>query len=191
MSLRFFLSIFIFVFLFASCGESGKTENNPKNDSDSIAEENDDNSVKQDNEVNPDNDSVTTDENTNDADISESCGNSTVEWPEVCDGGLIDCVNIDSSKYSSGKATCYDNCSGWDVETCEIIEPDGCVDGTRQCYGAYQYQICKGNQWETPVDCSKSGTCYGEGLCSNDCYPHDSYYCYDGDVYWYDTCGER
>ena len=190
MKLRIFLSIFVFVFLFASCGESTNTENDSESDRDSIAEENDDETVN-DNSVKPDNDSVATDENTSDADISESCGNSSIEWPEVCDGGVIDCINIDSEKYSSGKAKCYDNCSGWNVETCEIIETEGCVNGTRQCYGAYQYQICNGNQWDTPVDCSKNGTCYGEGRCSNDCYSHDSYQCYDGNVYWYDTCGER
>ncbi len=47
------------------------------------------------------------------------CGDKVVEGAEKCDGTLDLCVEIDPAKYSGGKAYCLDDCSGWDIETCE------------------------------------------------------------------------
>jgi hypothetical protein len=47
------------------------------------------------------------------------CGDNVVEGAEKCDGTLDLCVDIDSSKYSGGKAYCLEDCTGWDIETCE------------------------------------------------------------------------
>ncbi len=60
-----------------------------------------------------------------DADLSDTCGNGTVESGESCDGpGLTSCTEIDPEKYASGKASCKDDCSGWDTATCVEIEED-------------------------------------------------------------------
>lgn len=195
---NFIISVMLAVFAF-SCGDSVATKSKPKNDDDSSVSENDsdqtasdDENVNDDNQTTKDDEVVKDDISVPDEDsvISDTCGNTSIEWPEVCDGGTMDCVDIDDTKYSSGKAKCKDNCSGWDTATCVEIEPENCMNGDRRCYGAYQYQICAGGVWGEAETCSKSGTCYGEGLCSNDCYPHGSYSCYNGHVYWYDTCGE-
>lgn len=47
------------------------------------------------------------------------CGNGIVEGPEACDGGLINCVDIDPQLYSGGKAYCEADCTAWDIETCD------------------------------------------------------------------------
>ncbi len=47
------------------------------------------------------------------------CGNGIVEGPEACDGGLINCVDIDDQLYSGGKAYCEADCTAWDTETCD------------------------------------------------------------------------
>ncbi|HOW51174.1 MAG TPA: hypothetical protein PLV42_03900 [bacterium] len=44
------------------------------------------------------------------------CGNDTVEAGELCDGGQIDCVDIDN--YAEGVALCNDDCDGWVTATC-------------------------------------------------------------------------
>ena len=197
---NFIISVMLAVFAF-SCGDSVATKSKPKNDNDASVSDNDsDQTVSDDENVADDNQTVKDDEAVKDdisvpdedSVISDTCGNTSIEWPEVCDGGTMDCVDIDDTKYSSGKAKCKDNCSGWDTATCVEIEPENCMNGDRRCYGAYQYQICAGGVWGEPATCSKSGTCYGEGLCSNDCYPssHYSYSCESGHVYWYDSCGD-
>jgi len=181
--------IMLLLFVTVSCGGNVTTKDSQKNDG------TDNNSETKDDEVKNDSDNVVVPDNDNniqnDDDISDTCGNLTIEPPEVCDGGAKDCVEIDSSKYSSGKAGCRKDCSGWDTATCTHINPDSCKEGERRCYGAYQYQICSGGNWQTAVDCGGGATCYGEGRCTNECYPHDDYYCHDGHVYWYDTCGQR
>jgi len=190
----------LFVFMLVSCEEAINTKSKPKSDSDavSIVDEdsaNDDStqndgSTQNDSEVTTDDDSILSDE-----DIPEGCGNGTIDGFEVCDGGTIDCVDINSSIYSGGKAKCENNCGGWDTATCETIGQDECTAGTKQCYGAYQYQVCDDfdddgfTEWGEPATCSNSGTCSGNGICSNDCYSHNYYQCYNGNVYWYDSCG--
>jgi hypothetical protein len=184
--------ITLFLFFAVSCGDNVSTKDSEENDDNSVW---DNNSETKDDEVKDDADNVVVPDNDNniqnDDDISDTCGNLTIESPEVCDGGAKDCVEIDSSKYSSGKAGCRKDCSGWDTATCTEITPDSCVNGERRCYGAYQYQTCSNGNWQTAVDCGDSATCYGEGRCTNECYPHDDYYCSEGHIYWYDTCGER
>lgn len=207
MSSKWVIMAAAFIFLI-SCGDSVSTKGKPRPDTDNTAITDDDSSqtddtnvnddgTVNDNEVTNDNDSIVNDDITSDEDISETCGNSNVEWPEICDGGTIDCVNIDNTLYSGGKAKCNDNCSGWDTGTCEELKQNECTDGTRQCYGAYQYQICDDydddgyTEWGEAQTCSNSGTCSGNGFCSNDCYSHNYYECYNGNVYWYDSCGTR
>ena len=44
--------------------------------------------------------------------VPMECGNKIIEGTEVCEREvLINCVDIDSSVYESGKAKCFNNCS--------------------------------------------------------------------------------
>ncbi len=50
-------------------------------------------------------------------DVPAICGNGIVEGDEVCDGGQIDCEELDSS-YVSGTATCNSTCDGYNTNNC-------------------------------------------------------------------------
>ncbi len=45
------------------------------------------------------------------------CGYGIVEGDEVCDGGQIDCEELDSN-YVSGTATCNSTCDGYNTNNC-------------------------------------------------------------------------
>lgn len=74
-------------------------------------------------------DGIEFDEDIYDADITDEdnaaavCGNTVVEEGEVCEKGTLkSCIELDPSKYSGGKAFCFDDCSGYNVITCDEIE---------------------------------------------------------------------
>ena len=50
-------------------------------------------------------------------DVPALCGNGIVEGDEVCDGGQIDCEELDSN-YVSGTATCNSTCDGYNTSNC-------------------------------------------------------------------------
>ncbi len=50
-------------------------------------------------------------------DVPALCGNGIVEGDEVCDGGQIDCDELDSN-YVSGTATCNSTCDGYNTNNC-------------------------------------------------------------------------
>ncbi|MBR6422816.1 hypothetical protein IKS86_08920 [bacterium] len=50
-------------------------------------------------------------------DVPAICGNGIVEGDEVCDGGQIDCEELDSN-YVSGTATCNSTCDGYNTNNC-------------------------------------------------------------------------
>ncbi|MEK7617295.1 MAG: DUF4215 domain-containing protein, partial [Patescibacteria group bacterium] len=57
-----------------------------------------------------------------------TCGDGTKDAEEVCDKILTPtkvCTEIDITKYSSGRATCKQDCSGWDVTNCQTKTPEG------------------------------------------------------------------
>lgn len=59
-----------------------------------------------------------------DEDIVQAvCGNSIVEEGEVCEKGTLkNCIEIDPELYSGGKAFCLDDCSGYNLLTCDEKE---------------------------------------------------------------------
>lgn len=75
------------------------------------------------NEVKPkpsdptDTEAVDTDTDTDTDTGSESnCGNRIVDEGEECDGGAIECSEINPSY--TGYASCKDDCTGWDISSC-------------------------------------------------------------------------
>lgn len=76
------------------------------------------------NEVKPkpsdptDTEAVDTDTDTDPADTAaeSNCGNRIVDEGEECDGGAIECSEINPSY--TGYASCKDDCAGWDISTC-------------------------------------------------------------------------
>jgi len=51
------------------------------------------------------------------SDVPAICGNGIVEGDEVCDGGQIDCEELDSN-YVSGTAACNSTCDGYILDNC-------------------------------------------------------------------------
>ena len=51
------------------------------------------------------------------SDVPALCGNGIVEGDEVCDGGQINCEELDSN-YVSGTATCNATCDGYNTNNC-------------------------------------------------------------------------
>ena len=54
-----------------------------------------------------------------DGDDDPVCGNGIIEEGEICDGGSKSCIEIDSSEFIWGIAECKEDCSGWEISTCE------------------------------------------------------------------------
>jgi len=103
--------------------------------------------------------------------IPHTCGNDITEGPEECDGNIIDCNELDSEKYESGKAKCLDDCSGYDTLTCVEYEPSTCgdekVEGKEVCDGGLKNCV--------EIDDGKySG---GKAYCKNDCTGWDEITC--------------
>ncbi|HPS30990.1 MAG TPA: hypothetical protein PLZ43_12090 [bacterium] len=111
--------------------------------------------------------------------VAHECGNEVVEGPETCDGGVKNCVEIDSTLFKGGKAACIEDCSGWDTLTCEEIETvcgnsiiegaEVCDSDSKKCYDIDpEYYLgtadcnttCDG--WNL-ADCKK-----GKAVCGND-----------------------
>lgn len=92
-------SILLLVFLFVSCGGSEKKPATPDE---------------------PDTEAVDTDTDTDTepADTGSSdCGNRIVDEGEVCDGGAMECSEINPGY--TGYAYCKADCSGWDTTGCQ------------------------------------------------------------------------
>ncbi|HOW52124.1 MAG TPA: hypothetical protein PLV42_08810 [bacterium] len=128
-----------------------------------------------------------------DAAEPHECGNAIVEGPEICDGGLINCVEIDPFVYASGKAKCNDSCDGWDTATCEELPKDGdtlpdtdavcsndCTpQGTERCVVDTVQRCTQGgdgcNHWQDMEYCdqySPAQTCelsFGDAYCVSSC----------------------
>ena len=56
--------------------------------------------------------------------VPHECGNTIKEGPEACDGDTKNCVDIDATKYSGGKAKCLADCTAYDTATCDEKVPE-------------------------------------------------------------------
>jgi len=102
--------------------------------------------------------------------VPYECGDNVTEGPEVCDGGVEDCVNIDAVLYSGGKAKCNDECSGYILDTCEEVFHEcgnDIVEGP---------EVCDGNVKDC-VDISSSLYSAGKAVCNDACSGWDTITC--------------
>ncbi|UMX48128.1 MAG: hypothetical protein L7H18_01115 [Candidatus Nealsonbacteria bacterium DGGOD1a] len=112
----------------------------------------------------------------------QTCGNydadSCLEWSAAvaCSSGQIcasgQCVSSCVNDCSSSGAK---QCGGNGVQTCGNYDADSCLE------------------WSAAVACSSGQIC-ASGVCvasSDDCTAEYSKKCYNGNVYWYDSCGVR
>lgn len=132
--------VFLSMFLFIACGDNNRrglfggdedvtvdevanidaadTAGEDISNNDGFIEEDGDTAVT-DHYINKDS------ENSDADDIPVTCGNGEVDKGELCDGNIIECVALDSSKYADGLAYCLDDCGGYDVAKCKEIVSDG------------------------------------------------------------------
>ncbi len=99
------------------------------------------------------------------------CGDENVVYPEVCDGGSVSCTSINPSMYSGGDAPCKDDCTGYDVSDCEIVQAQ-CGDGKVE--GA---EVCEEDDLEDCVNIDSSKFSGGKARCEKDCTGWDTITC--------------
>jgi hypothetical protein len=175
-------SVFTIVFLiFSSCGDGSVKTKKTVDDNDVSDEDADEKTDDSGNTGNTGNsgDSGNTG-NTGDT-IPETCGDKIVDEGEVCDGNLINCVDIDPKRYESGKAKCLATCLGWDTTTCDEI-PHTCgnniTEGPEECDG----NVINCNE----LDSDKYES--GKAKCLDDCSGYDTMTCVE---YEPSTCGDE
>ncbi len=97
------------------------------------------------------------------------CGDGTKGADEVCDKQLTPnkpCISINANLYSSGTATCKEDCTGWITTNCGLKTVE-CQDGTRKCADGTCKADCGGNE----LTCNSDGTCDATESCTcSDCY---------------------
>lgn len=151
--------LFIVFTLTVSCGDNTRK---PVNDSEGA-----------------DNDSETqsdTDNETGDDVEQGDCGNGSVEGSEECDGGLIECTELNPALYLSGKAKCKEDCSGWDTVTC--VESDAvCGDDVTEAP-----EVCDGDL-KNCVEIDSSKYKGGKAKCNRNCDGYDTVTCEELDDY--------
>ncbi len=101
--------------------------------------------------------------------ITTTCGDGTKGADEVCDKQLTPnkpCISINANLYSSGTATCKEDCTGWITTNCGLKTVE-CQDGTRKCADGTCKADCGGNE----LTCNSDGTCDATESCTcSDCY---------------------
>ena len=104
--------------------------------------------------------------------IPHTCGNDIIEGPEECDGNTINCIELDSEKYESGKAKCLKDCSGYDTMTCVEYEPSVCgndiVEGK---------EVCEKEELKNCVEIDSEKYSGGKAYCKDDCTGWDEVTC--------------
>jgi len=97
-------------------------------------------------------------------------------------GGITYCGSCPSGQ------TCLNN----KCTTCA----NACTSGTSQCNGTTGYQTCGDTngdgctEWGAVIACGANQTCK-DGHCSVSCVSHAEQKCDIGNLYWYDSCGNK
>jgi hypothetical protein len=112
------------------------------------------------------------------------CYNGDVYWYDSC-GNREDRADYCGYSYCDTGGDVYRYCSGGDVWGVYDYRDRGCSGGS--CDADWDYNSCG---YEELENCGSDEICSG-GQCVSDCTSHDYQSCYGGDVYWYDSCGNR
>jgi len=112
---------------------------------------------------------------------SVSCGNGTVEAPEVCDGSELGDQGCVSQGFHGGELACRANCGAYDTSGCDGFCGDGGVNGPEDC----DTNDLGGSSCETLGFYDGALTCdasclYDASACTG--------YCGDGDVSGPEVC---
>ncbi len=82
--------------------------------------------------------------------VVAACGDGTVAEDEVCEpGDTADCTEVTVGY--SGTATCYEDCSGWDMSDC--VDTDECADEPGIC-GDASYASCENTEGAYVCTCA-------------------------------------
>ncbi|MEF8846815.1 MAG: PKD domain-containing protein [Candidatus Paceibacterota bacterium] len=101
------------------------------------------------------------------------------------------CLEWSSDYYCSSGETCSGG-SCIQEQTCS----DQCTYGAQECAGDDSYHVCGDydsdscTEWSSNYYCNSDETCSG-GECVTTCTDQSYQSCYNDDLYWYDSCGQR
>ena len=120
----------------------------------------------------------------------ETCGDGTVQEPEVCDGGDLGGASCESLYFDEGTLGCASNCLDFDTSGCsnaDDCQPQTCTDlgaqcgtiddgcgGELDCGGCANNVSCGGDgepnlcAVRCPLGCPDGFRCDGEGVCVGD-----------------------
>ncbi|MCD6114864.1 hypothetical protein J7J74_01070, partial [bacterium] len=88
-----------------------------------------------------------------------------------------------------GKVCQNGKCVRGCTDECSYVGQKRCADNSSyQVCGDYDSDVCL--EWSSPVSCGEGKVCSG-GNCITRCTSHHHKQCYNNDVYWYDSCGNR
>lgn len=123
-----------------------------------------------------------------------SCGNAKVEEIINCGKGEGECTPNCIGK-ECGSDGCEGSCGSCEGEyVCngegECISEEQCTDTCNSLgYDCGTWTIC--GEETSCGSCEGGYFCNDEGECEEECITHSYSQCYDGDVYWYDSCDVR
>ncbi|HLC62326.1 MAG TPA: hypothetical protein VJI52_04895, partial [Candidatus Nanoarchaeia archaeon] len=130
-------------------------------------------------------------------------GEGDCDGDDECGGGLI-CVQNVGADYGFGSGVDVCESTDWgdggadslpvgDLDYCS--ESNQCFEGEGDCDNDFECRdglICVQNVGADYGFSSGTDVCEDDGSDGGDtCNSQDSYACYSGDVYWYDSCGTR
>jgi len=93
------------------------------------------------------------------------CNDGVQEGPELCDGTVLDCRQLDAS-FSGGEAPCKDSCTGFDISACTLPAcGDGIVDPAEQCENGSSVSCAQlgsalGASWSTGIATCLTDSCH-------------------------------
>lgn len=137
-------------------------------------------------------------------DLGQRCyPDGTCESGYVCDELTNNCINesIPDDTGETGNTgdtgntgeciiQCVQKCKGADDGcggTCPANGCSGCCDINYECHPSSKTSC--GINGDSCVPCDLNEVC-SNGICEKDCTSHYEERCEDGDVYWFDSCGE-
>jgi len=141
-----------------------------------------------------------------------NCGNCT--YPQTCNAtNMCSCTSETNTAFCTrlnkncGSVTANDNCGVSKTVNCGTCTSPNTCNVTNMCsctvssYTPALNTFCGSRSVTTncgttvtrngTLTCSSGYTCAANGTCIMNCVSHSSSSCYNGDVYWYNSCNAR